>query len=234
MLEKKPYHPPHLKESKQLTFQNTKPGGRVSGAKTIEGKNIYRKQKRVDFQNVIDIEREKTILRRLRGAGLLVEVPFEGGDNRSMFVFDEGKEILKVLHTFDREKRKLIYYQLGQELAKIHNVGILHGDMSPRNIVCDSHGKVSFIDFEFAKYIDSREQHTHKTDQEYNEWCAEKMAKEVRQLAVVLSFEMNDGDVIQALLEAYLNEMHPVNEEIKQQLLKKIDLIKQQIKPKQT
>jgi len=222
MPERRMYSKPKLYTGDILdfnTFGESDPP-RVKCAETKEGKKIYRKE----TGEVHTIKEEKRMLYTLHEAGVSVEIPFEGGDPQVLYTLDEGRDIMDVLDSFDQKKRETTFAQIAQELAKIHNAGILHGDMHEKNIVYSKTGKIVFIDLELGHFIQTKTELPSMTDDEYYSWYASKLADEVKSL--ITSFE--DLGKIRTnekhtLVDSYLAHIDPKNAKIKIALQDKLN-----------
>jgi TP53 regulating kinase-like protein len=67
--------------------------------------------------------------------------------------FIDGKKISDILDSFPIAKQKQICKTIGQQIAKMHDADIIHGDLTTSNMICDSASlhtlrpKIFFIDF---------------------------------------------------------------------------------------
>lgn len=60
----------------------------------------------------------------------------------------KGKKLSQNLNTFPEKTQKSILQQIGKSVAKLHNSGIIHGDLTTSNmILSEKENKVYFIDF---------------------------------------------------------------------------------------
>ena len=59
--------------------------------------------------------------------------------------FIDGKLVKDVLDNVNKEKRKEICKKIGKNIAKLHNLDIIHGDLTTSNFIFNK--KVYFIDF---------------------------------------------------------------------------------------
>ncbi len=57
-----------------------------------------------------------------------------------------GKKLSKNLDSFSMKKQKEICIQVGEEVAKLHDAGIIHGDLTTSNMILKG-DKIYFIDF---------------------------------------------------------------------------------------
>jgi len=67
--------------------------------------------------------------------------------------FIDGKKISDILDSFPTTKQRKICKTIGQQIAKMHDADIIHGDLTTSNMICDSASlhtlrpKIFFIDF---------------------------------------------------------------------------------------
>ncbi|MBS3777859.1 MAG: Kae1-associated serine/threonine protein kinase [Candidatus Thermoplasmatota archaeon] len=62
------------------------------------------------------------------------------------FEFVDGSRIKDIFDTINDEQRKMICYQIGSQIALLHNTEIIHGDLTTSNMIFKDE-KVYFIDF---------------------------------------------------------------------------------------
>jgi len=111
------------------------------------------------------VANEKDILRKLIDAGVSVEVPFEGGEEDKMVVLGSGVVLWDNIISFSQEQKKNIFRQLGEQIARVHNASIAHGDFHLKNVVVEPQStKVTLIDFGNAKIIESETERIMETD----------------------------------------------------------------------
>ncbi|MEM2932921.1 MAG: KEOPS complex kinase/ATPase Bud32 [Candidatus Pacearchaeota archaeon] len=94
--------------------------------------------------------REAKIMQRLSHI-IPVPIVYEVSEESSKIVmeFIEGKKLSEALESFSQAKRELIAKQIGESIALMHNIGIIHGDLTTSNLIYKE-GKVYFIDFGLA------------------------------------------------------------------------------------
>jgi TP53 regulating kinase-like protein len=59
----------------------------------------------------------------------------------------EGKQIKQLLNQLSENERKRLCFKIGQEIAKLHGFGLIHGDLTTSNMIMSSGGNVFFVDF---------------------------------------------------------------------------------------
>ncbi|MEO2154690.1 MAG: KEOPS complex kinase/ATPase Bud32 [Nanoarchaeota archaeon] len=110
----------------------------------------YRNEKFDELLRKKRTKREAKILKKLRG---VVNVPkiFEVKDDQIIMEKVNGS-LLKDL----RVENKEFWLKLGEEISKIHNKGIIHGDLTTKNIIVQDN-KIYFIDFGLSFFSDKIE-----------------------------------------------------------------------------
>jgi len=61
--------------------------------------------------------------------------------------FVEGKQVKQVLDRLSTEERLRLCRRIGELIGRLHNHGIIHGDLTTSNMILTPHGKVFFVDF---------------------------------------------------------------------------------------
>ena len=69
-----------------------------------------------------------------------------GGNTQIQMPFISGKKLSEHLDSFPITKQKQICKKIGESIAKLHNEGIIHGDLTTSNMILQDN-KVFFIDF---------------------------------------------------------------------------------------
>lgn len=65
--------------------------------------------------------------------------------------FIEGEKLSEFLDSYSQKKQEKIMFQIGESMAKLHSLGIIHGDLTTSNLIFSpSKKKVYFIDFGLA------------------------------------------------------------------------------------
>ena len=61
--------------------------------------------------------------------------------------FIEGAQIKKLLSDVSESSRQSLCEKIGELIGKLHKHGIIHGDLTPSNMIRSSEGKIFFVDF---------------------------------------------------------------------------------------
>lgn len=67
--------------------------------------------------------------------------------NKIEMPFIDGQKLSDNLDKFSLEKQKEICKQIGKEIAKLHSVDIIHGDLTTSNMILVKDNSVFFVDF---------------------------------------------------------------------------------------
>jgi TP53 regulating kinase and related kinases len=59
----------------------------------------------------------------------------------------EGQQIKQVLNKVPQEKRHEFCIEIGTLIGKLHNYGLIHGDLTTSNMIRTPKGKIFFVDF---------------------------------------------------------------------------------------
>ena len=87
--------------------------------------------------------KEAKLLEKIENAPKLFSV-----DEKNMKIkmeFINGELIKDILDNINKEKRNLIFREIGEKVAKMHDDDIIHGDLTTSNMILKD--KVYFIDF---------------------------------------------------------------------------------------
>jgi TP53 regulating kinase-like protein len=73
--------------------------------------------------------------------------------------FIKGKQIKQLLNEVSASEREKLCIKIGELAGKLHNYGIVHGDLTTSNMILNSEGKIFFLDFglgEKTKELEAR------------------------------------------------------------------------------
>lgn len=86
----------------------------------------------------------------LKKASKLVPIPenIEESEQKKTITMDflNGSKLSEKLDDFSIEKQKEIMNEIGKSISKLHNAGLIHGDLTTSNMIFQN-GEVFFIDF---------------------------------------------------------------------------------------
>jgi len=61
--------------------------------------------------------------------------------------FIEGKQVKQLLDEISKSERLCLCLKIGELIGRLHECGIIHGDLTPSNMIQNSEGKIFFVDF---------------------------------------------------------------------------------------
>jgi len=61
--------------------------------------------------------------------------------------FIEGKQVKQILDDLPLEERRRLCRHIGELIGRLHNYGIIHGDLTTSNMILTPQGRVVFVDF---------------------------------------------------------------------------------------
>ncbi|MGN0094138.1 MAG: KEOPS complex kinase/ATPase Bud32, partial [Methanobrevibacter sp.] len=64
----------------------------------------------------------------------------------------EGRIVKDIIDDVTDEKRKELSYKIGEYIADIHELDIIHGDLTTSNMLIDNNNQLVFIDFGLSYY----------------------------------------------------------------------------------
>ncbi|MBU4502398.1 MAG: Kae1-associated serine/threonine protein kinase [Nanoarchaeota archaeon] len=120
-----------------------------------EGNSLIKERVKKGYRHEeIDLRIRKQNTRRekrlLEKSAKVINVPkvldYDESKYRVTMEFIDGKTLRDVLDDLPTDKRKDTCKQLGNEIAKIHNINLIHGDLTTSNFILKD-DKIFFIDF---------------------------------------------------------------------------------------
>ncbi len=132
------------------------------------GKEVIFKQRYPKNYRIEPIDKQLRVTRTLNEARALIKVKtyglnvpqvFEIDINTSTIImkFIEGKKLKDLLFVLDDKKKSKYFYTIGEFIAKLHQNGHIHGDITTSNIIITPNEDVFLIDFGLHEYSDSVE-----------------------------------------------------------------------------
>lgn len=131
--------------------------------KEVIFKKRYPKKYRIDpIDKKIRVARtlnEARALIKVKNYGLNVPQVFEIDINTSTIImkFIEGEKLKDLISVLNDDKKNRIFYDIGRFIAKLHQNGHIHGDITTSNIIITPNEDIFFIDFGLHEYSDSIE-----------------------------------------------------------------------------
>ncbi|MEM3695242.1 MAG: KEOPS complex kinase/ATPase Bud32 [Candidatus Bathyarchaeia archaeon] len=68
-------------------------------------------------------------------------------ENAIIMEFIEGTQVKMLLSKITKSERKAICIKIGELIGRLHEKGIIHGDLTTSNMILDREGKIYFVDF---------------------------------------------------------------------------------------
>lgn len=102
--------------------------------------------------------REARLLHRAKESGVSVPHIYEVDlkDMKIVMEFVEGDRLKELLERVPMEERLELCREIGRQLGRLHNAGIVHGDLTTSNMILRE-GKIYFIDFGLGEFDDTLE-----------------------------------------------------------------------------
>jgi len=93
--------------------------------------------------------REPQLIHRAKEAGVPTPTIFliDAVDTNIIMEFIEGKQVKQILNDLSSSERLRLCRHIGVLIGRLHNHGIIHGDLTTSNMILTSSGKVFFVDF---------------------------------------------------------------------------------------
>ena len=102
-----------------------------------------------ELDNKIRKRRTRSEIKLLHKASQIINTPVPETSkdaNKIKMPYVDGKKLSDHLDKFPLAKQKQICKQIGQDVAKLHNAEIIHGDLTTSNMILKDN-KIFFIDF---------------------------------------------------------------------------------------
>ena len=106
-----------------------------------------------ELDNKIRKRRTKSEIKLLTKASKIINVPFpqeimnkKNINYKITMPFIKGKKLSEYFNKFPLKKQKEICKKIGEEIAKLHDENIIHGDLTTSNMILKDK-KIFFIDF---------------------------------------------------------------------------------------
>jgi len=122
------------------------------GLKVIMKRRLPKAYRLSTLDDAIRIHRtvhEPQIIHRAKEAGVptptiyLVDID----DANIIMEFIEGKQVKQILNDISQVERTDLCHRIGILIGRLHNHGIVHGDLTTSNMILTSYGRVFLVDF---------------------------------------------------------------------------------------
>jgi TP53 regulating kinase-like protein len=103
--------------------------------------------------------REPQLIHRAKEAGVPTPTIFliDTVDTNIIMEYIEGKQVKRILNDLSSSERFSLCRHVGMLIGRLHNHGIIHGDLTTSNMILTSNGKVFFVDFGLGEQSDELE-----------------------------------------------------------------------------
>jgi TP53 regulating kinase-like protein len=103
--------------------------------------------------------REPQLIHKAKEAGVPTPTIFlvDVADSNIIMEYVEGKTVKKTLDAMSQLKRLGLCRHIGRLIGRLHNHGVIHGDLTTSNMILTPSGKVFFVDFGLGEQSDELE-----------------------------------------------------------------------------
>lgn len=120
--------------------------------KVIMKKRLPKKYRRTELDEQIRFQRtihEPQAIHRAKEAGVPTPTIFmiDTAEATIIMGFVEGRQVKQILNDLTAEEKLDLCYHIGTLIGRLHNHGIIHGDLTTSNMILTQRGKVVFVDF---------------------------------------------------------------------------------------
>ena len=104
---------------------------------------------------------EPQLMHEAKKAGVPTPIIFlvDRRDTTIIMQYIEGKQVKQVLNEVSKSERQKLCFIIGESIGKLHEYGIVHGDLTTSNLIQHPGGKIFFVDFglgEKTKELEAR------------------------------------------------------------------------------
>jgi TP53 regulating kinase-like protein len=109
----------------------------------------YRPSKMDEQIRIYRTMHEPQLMHEAKKAGVPTPTIFLVDLAKTMIImeFIEGKQIKQLLGEATENERQKLCLKIGELIGKLHECGIIHGDLTTSNMILDSEGKIFLVDF---------------------------------------------------------------------------------------
>jgi TP53 regulating kinase-like protein len=109
----------------------------------------YRPSKLDEQIRIYRTVHEPQLMHEAKEAGVPTPTIFlvDVADATIIMEFIEGKQVKKVLGEASKSIRQSLCLRIGESVGRLHDYGIIHGDLTTSNMILDLERKIFFVDF---------------------------------------------------------------------------------------
>jgi len=134
------------------------------GRKVIMKKRLpkkYRPSKLDEQVRVYRTVHEPQLMHEAKKAGVPTPTIFLVDVKNATIIMEyvEGKQVKLLLSEVSKAERQSFCFKIGELIGRLHEWGIIHGDLTTSNMILNSEGKIFFVDFglgEKTKELENR------------------------------------------------------------------------------
>jgi TP53 regulating kinase-like protein len=132
------------------------------GRRVVFKKRLPKKYRQAQLDAQIRAYRtihEPQLMHEAKKAGVPSPMIFLVDVKNTLIVMEyiEGTQVKKLLCELSEEERRNVCFKIGQDIARLHRFGLIHGDLTTSNMIMNSEGKVFFVDFGLGEKNDEVE-----------------------------------------------------------------------------
>ena len=92
---------------------------------------------------------EPQLMHEAKKAGVPTPIIFLVDRRNTTIIMEyiEGKQVKQLLNEVSESERQSLCFRIGQSIGKLHEYGIVHGDLTTSNLIQHQEGKIFFVDF---------------------------------------------------------------------------------------
>ena len=92
---------------------------------------------------------EPQLMHEAKKAGVPTPIIFLVDHKNTTIIMEyiEGKQVKQLLNEISKSERQSLCFRIGELIGKLHEYGIVHGDLTTSNLIQRSEGKIFFLDF---------------------------------------------------------------------------------------
>jgi TP53 regulating kinase-like protein len=92
---------------------------------------------------------EPQLMHEAKKAGVPTPIIFLVDRRETTIIMEyiEGKQVKQVLNEVSIRERQKLCFIIGESIGKLHEYGIVHGDLTTSNLIQHPEGKIYFVDF---------------------------------------------------------------------------------------
>jgi len=122
------------------------------GRRVILKKRLSKKYRPAELDEQIRVYRtihEPQLMNEAKRAGVSTPTIFLVDIKNATIIMEyvEGRQIKRLLGVVSRDERERLCMKIGEMIGRLHEHGLIHGDLTTSNMILNSDGKVFFVDF---------------------------------------------------------------------------------------